>query len=207
MKERLLPQWFIDVVISLYRFTAAGFGQKVPKPYWGNFCGPFCFVFFTYAVPVLAPFVLLAVGIRLLFGKSRGEKMGHVAISAAGQLVATKMRVSALGFVVAGAIVALSVLYWEIAWHFWVVIGFVVGLAIIVYGAVFALTVLEQRGTLESFDAKITKFWHHLPKALRWGLIGICAIVVSPMILIWLVIFGFTLAYNKYCPLVRESSS
>lgn len=209
MKEKMLPQWLVNMIIVLYRFMCSGFGKKVPKPYYGNFCGPFWAVFFTYLVPILTPFVIAAVVVRILFGKGRGEAVGSVVVSSGSWAVATKTRSAVNGLILLVLIIIPIVLFWENAWRVLAAMGAFLGI-----GALFfALLWLTNTGRLDffaSFCGKVENFWDGLPKPARWGLIGIGVVITSPAILalalIVGLIYGIGFVYENYCPLVRESS-
>lgn len=171
MKERMLPQSLVNITVALYRFMAKGFGKDVPKPYRGNFCGVFWAVFFTYVVPILAPFVLLAVAVRLIFGKRRGEKLGNKVISFPPNMVATKTRATATGIVIIGLLAIPAVLFWAIAWKILAGIG-VVFIALALYiGLLIAMRAASDRWKLQDFlynlADNIEEFWDRLPKAMR----------------------------------------
>jgi hypothetical protein len=209
MKDKLLPQWMIDLTIVLYRFMCAGFGKKVPKPYFGNFCGPFWAVFFTYLVPILTPFVMLAIVVRLLFGKGRGEAMGNVVVLSGSQVVATKTRASISGALMLGLLAIPIVLFWAIAW---MVLAWVGAIALVIVLLV-ALILLSDAGKLDffgNFFNDIRNFWDGLPRIVRWPLIGIFLTAFSPVILAFAIVIGLVMGiaflYENYCPLVRESS-
>lgn len=205
MKDKLLPQFLINVTIVLYRFMCRGFGKEVPKPYYGNFCGLFWAVFFTYIIPVLTPFILVATVIRLLFGKQRGEKIGNAIVASGSQIVATKTRSSITGVIIVALLAIPIVLFWAIAWP----ILSVIGLVIVIFALLVALATLGY-SVFDSFFNKVEDFWNSLPKLVRWTLIGILLVASSPAILAFALVigacYGAYLLYKNGCPLVQESS-
>lgn len=214
MKKKLFPQRLTDITIALYRFMCRGFGKKVPKPYYGNFCGPFWTVFFTYFVPVLTLFVLMAVVARFLLGQRRGEIMGSKVVSSSSWMVATKTR-AAMGSAMLWGLAAIPiVLFWSIAWPVLAGVGAVIGLLLLLVAIIMALNWLDDRGNLDflaNFSDKISGFWNALPKPVRWTIIGILAVAFSPVILAFAVVIGLIYGayffYENACPIVRESYS
>jgi len=213
VKDFLLPQWMINITIVLYRFMCRGFGKEIHKPYYGNFCGPFWAVFFTYLVPVLTPFVILAVVVRLLFGKGRGERMGNAVVSSGSQIVATKTRSSITGVIIVALLAIPTVLFWAIAWKILMGIGIVLAVIVVLIILIVACVVLNDSGKfdfLKDFSYNIQTFWDNLPEWVHWTLAGILLVALSPAILACGIVIGVCYAayllYENGCPLIQESS-
>lgn len=140
-----IPQPFINLIGTLYRFIAGAFGQDLPSPLENrNFCPYFWAVFFgIFPIPIGLPVILLGWGIRLTLGKGRGRAI----MNGIGDGVTYPLR-SLFGrkLTIISSIVAFGL----VVWIFWEV-GFLLTLVIIIgieVGILIALFALFVVGSM-----------------------------------------------------------
>lgn len=125
-------------------------------------------------------------------------------------MVATKLRSGLIGLILLGSLTVPIVLYWAIAWKVLWVVGIILGVGVLYIALLGILTWLDHEWKLDRFGDKVIRCWDHVPKQIRWMLIGIVLGASSPVILALALIagllYGITFVYKNYCPLVRESS-